>query len=297
MRNGGYVEKLIVPVYLNQKLVFDLLAMLQDGISTVKAINTTSGDSSSQNEKLSVGFGLSEAFSTLLKIDLSGSQDKSKSDTNSLETNEEKVHTPASLFFKLRSLLIEREYLSQLSETCDVKAGDFIEFEGSLSRNPIVETVDSMAQMMEMAEMFDQKPKQPKGKGGQTNEYKLMRQQMLQFSESLKAGNTTDLTIENLESGHNALITVETAFLNDPQMSDLVDGNFRVLGKVIKSVGEDDKISLLRKTAMSKMPSTVLMQAFEKMSGLGTDGGFNIPEIKWDLKGPAFQIIPVAIYA
>ena len=80
-------------------------------------------------------------------------------------------------------------------------------------------------------------------------------------------------------------------------MSDLVDGNFRVLGKVIKSVGEDDKISLLRKTAMSKMPSTVLMQAFEKMSGLGTDGGFNIPEIKWDLKGPAFQIIPVAIYA
>ena len=181
MRNGGYVEKLIVPVYLNQKLVFDLLAMLQDGISTVKAINTTSGDSSSQNEKLSVGFGLSEAFSTLLKIDLSGSQDKSKSDTNSLETNEEKVHTPASLFFKLRNLLIEKEYLSQLSETCDVKAGDFIEFEGSLSRNPIVETVDSMAQMMEMAEMFDQKPKQPKGKGGQTNEYKLMRQQMLQL--------------------------------------------------------------------------------------------------------------------
>lgn len=108
MRNGGYVEKLIVPVYLNQKLVFDLLAMLQDGISTVKAINTTSGDSSSQNEKLSVGFGLSEAFSTLLKIDLSGSQDKSKSDTNSLETNEEKVHTPASLFFKLRNLLIEK---------------------------------------------------------------------------------------------------------------------------------------------------------------------------------------------
>ena len=49
MRKGGNVEKLIVPVYLNQKLVFDLLAMLQDGISTVKAINSTSGEATSQN--------------------------------------------------------------------------------------------------------------------------------------------------------------------------------------------------------------------------------------------------------
>ena len=35
------MEKLIVPVYLNQRLVFDLLAMLQGGISTVTAINKT----------------------------------------------------------------------------------------------------------------------------------------------------------------------------------------------------------------------------------------------------------------
>lgn len=42
-------------------------------------------------------------------------------------------------------------------------------------------------------------------------------------------------------------------------MFDLVDGNFRVLGKVIKSVGEDDKISLLCKIVMSKMLFIVLM--------------------------------------
>ncbi|EJI1394749.1 hypothetical protein NDL37_004515 [Vibrio parahaemolyticus] len=290
------MEKLIVPVYLNQKLVFDLLAMLQDGISTVKAISSSSEEASSQNEKLSVGFGLSEAFSTLFKIDLSGNQDKSSSDTATQETSEEKVHTPASLFFKLRNLLIEREYLTQLSENSDVIAGDFIEFEGALSRNPIVETIDSMVQMLEMVEMFDQTPK-PKNKGGKPNEHKAMRQQMVQFSDSLKAGNTTDLTISGLKSGHNALITVETAFLNDPQMSDLVDGNFKVLGKVIRSVDESDNISLLRKTAMSKMPSPILMQVFDSMSGLGTEQGFNIPELKLDLEGPAIQIIPIAIYA
>ncbi len=45
------------------------------------------------------------------------------------------------------------------------------------------------------------------------------------------------------------------------------------------------------------MPSPIVMQAFDQMSGLGTENGFNIPELKWDLEGPAFQIIPIAIYA
>ncbi|PHZ60197.1 hypothetical protein CRG86_002935 [Photobacterium leiognathi] len=290
------MEKLIVPVYLNQKLVFDLLAMLQDGICTVTAINTNSSEASNNNEKLSVGFGLNEAFSTLLKIDLSGSQDKSKSDNRSVETTQEKVHTPVSLFFKLRNLLVEKGHISQLNIDSQVISGDFIEFEGQLNRNPIIETLDSMAEMMSMAEVFDNKPK-AKGKGVPNNEYKVIREQMQQFSSSLKSGNTTDLTVSNLVSGHNALITVETAFLNDPFMSDLVDGQFKVLGKVIRSVEDGETISLLRKTAMSKMPSPILMQAIGKMSELGSEGGFNIPELKYDIEGRAFQIIPIAIYA
>ena len=294
------VEKLIVPVYLNQKIVFDLLAMLQDGISTVTAINTSSSNSESRSDKLSVSFGLNEAFSTLLKIGLSGDKNKNESTSGSSSVSEEKVHTPASLFFKLRNLLIQKGHLQELTNESHLRSGDFIEFEGNLNRNPIVETFDSLSEMMVMAETFDTKS-QPKQKGNKSssnsNEFKKMRQQMSQFSDSLKAGNTTDLTVEKLASGHRALVTVETNFLNDPLMSDLVDGRFKVLGKIIKSVDNNQTISLLRKTALSKMPSPVLLQAFEKMGELGSTQGFNIPEIKWEIDGPAIQIIPIAIYA
>lgn len=293
------MKQLIVPVYLNQKIVFDLLAMLQDGISTVRAINTSNGDTNTQGEKLSAGFGLSEAFSTLLKIDLSGSKEKNGSQNHNVETNEEKVHTPASLFFKLRNLLSEQNHLHELKTGSEIKSGDFIEFAGQLSRNPIIEVIDSMSEMMNIAQTFQtpEKSQNHKTKSPPQNEYKVIQQQMQKFSESLKAGNTIDLTMNNLSSGHNALITVETAFLNDPLMSDLVDGQFKVLGKVIKTVQNGESIDLLRKTAISKMPSPLLLQAFDHLTQLGTDGGFNIPEIRWNIEGPAFQVIPIAIYA
>ncbi len=292
------MERLIVPVYLNQKLVFDLLAMLQGGISTVTAITKTISGLNQEQEKMSVGFGLSEAFSTLLKIDLSGSKLKSNTQENGDTISEERVHTPASLFYQLRNILIEKKYLKNLSLETPPIPGDFIEFEGSLKRNPIVETLDSLAAMMDIAETFTEKTQQKGKRHNQVSENAKIQRQMVSLSESLKAGSTIDLTANNLITGHTAVITVETNFLNDPMMSDLVDGQFKVIGKVIKSVEDDSKsISLLRKTALSKMPESILQDIFGSLSSLGSEDGFDIPEMNWEIKGPALQILPIAIYA
>jgi hypothetical protein len=37
------INNLIIPAYLNQRIVFDLIAMLQDGLSTVTRITSTYG--------------------------------------------------------------------------------------------------------------------------------------------------------------------------------------------------------------------------------------------------------------
>ncbi len=294
------MERLIVPVYLNQKFVFDLLAMLQGGISTVTTVTEASCNTNLKGEKVSAGFGLSEAFSTLLKIDLSGSKDKSSGNEETSTSSQERVHTPASLFFQLRNLLIEKNYLENSSGNELPKAGDFIEFEGYLKRNPIVETIDSLAEMMDMAEAFEDKPKPKKGgrSSNQPTENQQIKQQMVRFSDALKAGSTIDLSSASLEAGYTAVVTVETAFLNDPLMSDLVDGQFKIIGKVIKSVSDSsDSINLLRKTALSKMPSNLILEALGHLSSLGSEQGFDIPELKVEIEGPAIQILPIAIYA
>lgn len=293
------MDRLIVPVYLNQKLVFDLLAMLQGGIGTVTSVTESLSNTKSEAERVSAGFGLSEAFSTLLKIDLSGSKDKNSVAEETSTLAQERVHTPASLFFQLRNLLIEKNYLSMNSNELP-KAGDFVEFEGFLNRNPILETIDSIAEMLEIAEIFEDKPQQKKGarNSSQISEHQKVKQKMLRFSDALKAGSTIDLSSSSLESGYTAVVTVETDFLNDPLMSDLVDGQFKIIGKVVKSVTDSSgSIDLLRKTALSKIPSDIMLNALGSLSALGSEQGFNIPDLKLEINGPAIQILPIAIYA
>lgn len=68
------MERLIVPVYLNQKFVFDLLAMLQGGISTVTTVTESSATTRSEDEKVSAGFGLREVANKSLLLRQSAMQ-------------------------------------------------------------------------------------------------------------------------------------------------------------------------------------------------------------------------------
>lgn len=199
----------------------------------------------------------------------------------------------------MRNLLLEKGYLKENQKDLP-KAGDFVEFEGFLKRNPIVETIDSLAEMMDMAEAFEDKPQPKKGSSStkHQSEYQKIKQQMVRFSDALKLGSTIDLSSASLENGYTAVVTVETGFLNDPLMSDLVDGQFKIIGKVIKSVSDSsESINLLRKTALSKMPSELMLNAMGHLSSLGSEQGFGIPELKMEIEGPAIQVLPIAIYA
>lgn len=300
MNQDDSSNMLIIPVYLNQKFVFDLLAMLQGGISTVTAITKTDSLSKTDQDRISAGFGLSEAFSTLLKIDLSGNKSRSSTTEGGGTSSEERVHTPASLFYQLRRVLVEKNYLTELLPDKPPISGDFIEFEGTLRRNPIVETLDSLVSMMEIAKMFEESPphKGKNDRNSQVSEYEKMKKQMSSLLESLKAGDTVDLTASDLKTEHTAVVTVETSFLNDPMMSDLVDGQFKVIGKVVRSVTDKSQhINLLRKTALSKMPPQLLSQLFSSLESLNSEQGFDIPRLEWEVKGPAIQVLPIAIYA
>lgn len=294
------MEKLIVPVYLNQRLVFDLLAMLQGGISTVTAINKTETANFENSETAKASFGLNAAFSSLLRIDLSGEKGSNKNKSDEKSVSEERVHTPASLFYQLRNILIEKNILVQIKNNTHPKPGDIVEFEATLSRNPIVETIDSLSEMLKIVVMFDDSKthSNKNQKQNQSSHYEKLQKQMNEFSNSLKIGNTIDLTASNLESNHEAVITLETEYLNDPMMSDLADGKFHVVGKIIRSFEDkNESINLIRKTALSKMPQNIKDQFFEVLSKLGIEQGFNIPDLRWEISGPAIQIIPIAIYA
>lgn len=160
------IDRPIVPVYLNQKFVFDLLAMLQDGISTVTTVTQSSADSVTDQNRVSAGFGLGAALSTLIKVGVSGDMSSQNSSDESTTSTEERVYTPASLFFRLRNLLNQKGYIQSTFENFP-RPGDFIEFEGSLRRNPMIETLDTFYEIGELATSFNENSRSnpQKGKG------------------------------------------------------------------------------------------------------------------------------------
>lgn len=138
--------------------------MLQGGISTVTAVTKKEKGESESIGTACASLGLSEALSSLFKIGLKTEVETSgKSSTNS-SIQEERVHTPASLFYQLRATLSEKRMLQEVSEESHMCAGQLVEFTVILNRNPIIEIMDTMIEMMSIAVLFEDKPKN-NGKG------------------------------------------------------------------------------------------------------------------------------------
>ncbi|MBZ5510641.1 MAG: hypothetical protein LAN70_05655 [Acidobacteriia bacterium] len=294
---------LIIPVYLNQRLVFDLVAMLQGGIATVTRISEAHRDTSEVSGEVTGGFGLSQALASLLKVNLSGKMAGGTEGSVESTSTADRVHTPASLFFTLRNLLIDRGMLQNDGSHASSKPGEFVEFTASLRRNPLIEGLDSIVEIIDMVWVFMDEPAKSKHQGGkqlQQNQPNLkhLQGQLDSLSKSLKSGGTQDLVATLTGSRGRAVLTVEKQYLNDPSMSDLVDGTFRVVGKVIRSVDTDqDSISLLRKTAMSRVPPNVLNGITEAFGTLTQQHGFAMPTMEVEIKGPVMQILPLAIFS
>lgn len=105
-------DRLIIPVYINEKIVLDMLAILEDGFSMVSQVNYTEHRESSSTQKAEAGVSSSATIlSKLLKIDISGEFDHSGSKGENKSVAKEKVHTNVSLLSKFRSFLIEQKML------------------------------------------------------------------------------------------------------------------------------------------------------------------------------------------
>lgn len=288
------VKNLIVPVYLNPKIVFDMIAMLQGGIAKVTNITMTNQTKDDVNAKAGVSAG---SMLSLVKIGIFGEVSGSSGKSTGKQVGEERVHTPASLFYTLRNILCEKNLLKVDEDDFHPIPGDIVEFEATLKRNPITETMDFLVAFSDLTTVFSDEPhKINKKKSGTSDDQ--TRRQILILSESLKSRNSIDLTTGELKCKYKAVVTIEIQYLNDPLMSDLVDGTFHVVGKIIRVVSDKtEAINLLRKTAMRNMPTSELDKAFSGLSTLTAYPELNLPEFTSKIQGPVVQIIPIAIFA
>lgn len=79
-------------------------------------------------------------------------------------------------------------------------------------------------------------------------------------------------------------------------MSEVTDGNYKILGKVIQICMDDGEISLLRNTVFSKLQldkMKAFQDVFSDPSLIQFVGGGGIKTV---INAPVIMIIPIAIY-
>lgn len=281
-----------VAVYLNQAVVFDLLAIIEDGMAQVSTIRT----SESNKAAAAAGIGGSNVFA-LLGVRLKAGMDSAKD----REISHERVHTPTSLFAKVRSHLrqakLVRDLTDQSTKAGDVHPGDFVEMEVRLRRNPLVDALDAVSETIagiKILASFGRPGKKSEADKAQEENLRQIAEHCKRLSASLSGSGTVDLVGEIVPGPARVIVPVEDRYFGEYSGAEIADGQFRVFGKVVRIVqGDGESISLLRNTKFAHIPS-----AFESLKpafAATKDKGVTLPDIVTEVKAPALQVRPIAI--
>lgn len=288
-------NKYPITLYLNQKYVFDILAIMEDGFSQLENIKSTVSSEESKERRMGGEIGTSNIFGFLgIKIGARGK--KGTSDSDKIESLKEKVHTPNSLFAKMRERIYEDNLIKSIE---DCKVGDFVEIKAELNRNPLISALEGILSIMEIAIIFDPSYNLSKNvKTNQSNPNKLILNQIQNLIEQINKNNTIDVIGKTVNESNNIVLNLDRNYLSDPTLNDLEAAEFTIFGKATKIINEDseEKINLLRKTKLSSIQGKVLEQIKDSFKGLD-EQGIHIPELQTEINGPVVQIIPIGIFS
>jgi hypothetical protein len=295
-------KNLIIPVYLNQKIVFDFIAVIEDGIAQIQTIQKAEKSTSDSQAEIEGEIGTSNILS-FLKINLKSNLSGKNSNEIGKGITEEKIHTPTSLFSKLLDYLYKNDLIKDINNTDDFNnniVGRFVHYFGTLEKNPIISFIETFEKIINIYNIFQPSNQNQEKKGGGVRDpNKIMFDQIKSLSESLKSGNIIDIICKLNNVNIETVLQTNIDYFNNKSMNELIDGEFNIIGKVIKITNESagDKINLLRNTSLS-MINEKLIDTLS--SNINTEevvrSGLILPNLKTEVSGNAMLIIPIAIY-
>ncbi|AKJ39291.1 DUF6414 family protein [Methanosarcina barkeri] len=296
---------LCIPIYLNQQIVFDLLAIIEDGFTHFSKIKMSSKETGTESSDFGGSFGIKNVFA-LLDVKLGGEKSKETGNEEKKELTGEKTHTPSSLFAKLRFSLYEKGLIKDIKSEDNfesLKSGDFVEFRAVLKKNPLVDTIEKMKRLMEVASLFVDIPNEGVSKNKRKptqkkDQNQLIMEQLEALHKDLTKQNSLEIIGKMLDTQEiQAVLSSKINYFIDQNDSEIIDGEFKVLGKVVRIIktGDEDSINLLRKTSFS-MLDTKIFDDFAKKLNDAEESGLKIQEMVAEIKGPAIQIIPISIF-
>ena len=160
-------ENLTIPVYLDEQIVMDLIATIDDGFSEFYTIETTKNKGIGTEVNANGQGKVLKLFKA--KMDLSHSREN----TNGTKKQESKVQTVVFMFHNLKQYLNQNGFIEKNNK--EFKNGDFIELQGEFSINPLIDLLNTFSNFFEMSGVINKAANTSKAKNKRTEALKDMQ--------------------------------------------------------------------------------------------------------------------------
>lgn len=286
-------SRLNIPIYLNEKIVFDMMAIIEDGFSQFVTVQSSKEDSTENKDELKAGVGINKL--AFLNVNLKAGLSSLEGQQNKTHETMQKTHTPTSIFQKFYDYLYDNELVTNIEHVKNFNVGDFVEVEGMFRKNPIISVIESIKQLANLQIMMKSSEK---GKNKKKDDAQLLSQ-FNALLNGLKNDGRIDLicNVKGSNDIKHVVIPVDINNFISKDTNEVIEGEYKVLGKIIRYVDENNSINLLRNTSFSKLNNRFLDMIFKSFNSVEmADAGFESEEIITDINGPSIMIIPIAIF-
>lgn len=279
---------LVVAVYLDTNVLLDLLATVEGGFTLVERVTSGQTGAEASERSGSTEFAAPSIFN-MFRLGFTGKLGKSRTRGTSESTETDRTHTYGSLLHRLRSYLMDEGLVTALDGggTANVQVGSFIEFTGVVRANPFTATFERLLRMLSFADVAiameapPQPPAQLPGKGRGQNQPKqrpqanpqiaqlnAIREFIHQLTTDVEREGTSTIVFENVGHGYKAVATIFEDFLRDRSMAELLNRQFRVLGKAARHLpaNSTEGVDLLASTGIAGFPPEIVESMTDAIS-------------------------------
>jgi len=297
------------PLYLDVPMMISFLAAIEDGVSFDATVSQKSG-SNLKNARGAEGRVKLPSFLSLLGVDVQGHIGTEKIQDSSEEIQLVRRHTEASLFNRLRNVLLDGNCIHSVSKGQDISGltpGCIIEVSGVVARNPVEELLVLLEKVLSLTKIAgdpagrgstgkpNAKPTQSPGALA-NNIPKEIKQLAEWLRTDLEGAEMNDTVLEFVDDGgkpFTCILTLSKDYGTGRSFDSLLGAELAVLGKITKNVGRGDEINLLRRSTLGYMQTQIMTDMFEQITRAGA---FNISLRSFQVSGPCLQILPLAIF-
>ncbi len=283
-----------LPVYLDYQTVFDILAILDDGLSQFQEVKTVYSDLNEKNNDVNIK-GDAKGKIPLGFLSMSGEagykHGSTRQSTNSHEVSEQKIHTSVSLFSKTRDKLNDAGLIKNIDDSQALAVGDFVEFQAKFQKFELVQVLDLLAKSVEVGNKFTDA--KGKAKAKLPSEMTAMRDTIATFADSS--------LVYKIDDDSRYVVQLSGDLLPEDGLDTLLRGEYKVLGKIVRieregyNIFESTDLAVFKPSALKDL----LDDAFQQVVAKGGDVEklFDVPEqVPMQFGGLVVIVKPMAVF-